>query len=63
MWLRTTDTTAPDTVPVEHGGVIAKNSLPHQAHNLRDRLLLQEGLRPQTDPPQGAVQRGTKGKG
>ena len=52
MWLSTMDTTAPDTVPVEHGGVTAKNFLPHhQAHNLREELLLEEGLRLQTDPP------------
>ena len=64
MWLSTMETTAPDTVPVEHGGVTAKNFLPHhQAHNLRDGLLLEEGLRLQTDPPQGAVQRGTEGRG
>ena len=44
--------TAPDTVPVEHGDVTAKNFLSHhQAHNLREGLLLEEGLRLQTDPP------------
>ena len=64
MWLSTVDTTTPDTVPVEHGGVTAKNFLPHhQAHNLRDRLLLEEGLRLQTDLSQGAVQRGTWDRG